>query len=311
MILNRVVYKILNQFRGCKVYFEPVGGNHGDTLIELGTRHIFNKYNIETTLDPKQAEAIIINGSGSVGVELWSKNLGGLKHYAKKFNNLPLIMLPSSFYFQNCYFPDIFDTRTAPSFIFTREKYSYELIKYYDYSTDVSIHIGHDMAFELINTNFFRGLKSRCSNRHILIVERFDREAVTGSPRNIPISNRLKKHIPDSIKHSLKKIIHHQRTSTTNYKNLALNRLFELSKQWNNLPVVEEDISSPVGFTFDQIIDAIVNSAVVVTTRLHVAILAVLLDKPTFIQIKPSPYPKLKACYDHSLSHFNHVHLWD
>src|SRR5581483_5024391 len=91
--------EVLDGLRSKVVYFEAAGGNHGDTLIQMGSRLTLERYGIETTDDAHAAEAIVINGGGALGVEVWSAKLPGLYRFAQTFRDKPLVVLPSSFDF--------------------------------------------------------------------------------------------------------------------------------------------------------------------------------------------------------------------
>ncbi|MSP14932.1 MAG: polysaccharide pyruvyl transferase family protein [Chloroflexi bacterium] len=307
---SELLLQVLSSLGGKPVFFEPVGGNHGDTLIEMGSRHLLAKLGIIPVQDPAAAAAIIINGSGSVGVELWSPGLSGLKYYLQAFPHTLLIVLPSSFYFRGPYFPDLFAARTGPAYVFARDKYSFDLIQNQPYVSDVRVGIGNDMAFELGDSDFLRTLLSKCSEKHVLLVERFDQEATTAATRQLNIPQRFKAFFPPPMQHFLKKIIHHRRTGASTFSPLALQRLYHEFPQFMGLPVLVEDISSPVGFAFAQFTQAIAEAAVVITTRLHVAILAALLRKPVFIQSGPGPYQKLRGVWEYTMSEMVNVHLW-
>lgn len=305
------VVEALQDLQGKSIFFEPVGGNHGDTIIALGSRELFKRLNLTMQDDPERAEAIVINGNGAMGVEMYDKTLGGIWQYAQKFSDRPFIMLPSSFYFQGNRLGNCFQNRAAPALVFARERYSFERIQDQIYPPNAQVGLDDDMAFQLRDSEFLRGLQARCTTKHILLVERFDPETATGGTiQEVRAPRQLKQAMPAPVKNLLKAVIHRQRAAQTGFTPTILQRLYAECPQFHGLPVYAQDISSPVGFTFEQFIQAIVDAAVVISTRLHVAVLASLLEKPTFIVTGSAPYPKLKGVYEYSLAHLPYVHLW-
>lgn len=305
------VVEALTEFEGKSIFFEPVGGNHGDTMIELGARELFKKLGLGLTHDPERAEAVLLNGSGAMGVELYDKTLGGIYQYASRFPDRPLIMLPSSFYFQGNRLGNCFQNRTAPALVFARERYSFERIQGQDYPPNVLVGLDHDMAFQLGDSEFVRGLKQRSTSKHILIVERFDPEAATGGTKQeVRAPREFKRALPFPVKNLVKTMIHWRRAAQTGFTPTILQRLYAHAPQFQGLPVFAQDVSSPIGFTFEQFTQAIADAVVVISTRLHVAILASLLGKPTYMITGNAPYPKLKGVYEYSLADLPYVHLW-
>lgn len=301
---------VLDSLRGKPVYFEPLGGNNGDTLIRLGSCYAFEQRGISLVADSSQAEVAVVNGSGGVGVELWSEKLSWMRDLSRRFCNQTLIVLPSAFYFQEDHLAACFVNRTAPAYLFARDQYSYDRIAAQAYPTDVRLGLHHDMAFALRDSPFLNQLKARTTSRHILIVERFDIEATTAPPQQIVRLRSLRQRVPSPIKRMLKRIVHRQRIAASPFTITSLGRLYHEAPHFKGLPVMAHDISSSEGFTFEQFTDAIANAAVVISTRLHVGILAALLDKPTYLISGNGSYQKLRAVYEYSLSNLPHVHLW-
>jgi exopolysaccharide biosynthesis predicted pyruvyltransferase EpsI len=305
------VREILNQYSSKRVYFEPLGGNHGDTLIEMGSRYLISQLGMILESDPRNAEVIVINGGGGFCVELWDKNLGGVQQFAQTYPDQPLIILPSSVFFQESNFASFFTGRSAPAYLFARDPYSFNMIRSLAYPAEVYVGLGDDMAFELRQSPFLVELRSRVEEKHILIIERFDVESATGTPQSINPSKLIKNILPGPLKHFLKKMIHKQRTMMTPFTHLALERLDKINAGYKHLPVIAQDVSSNVGFTFDQFSLAIAQAAVVVTTRLHAGILAAMLGKPTYFYSTSGSYLKIRGCYEHSMAHLPNVDLWE
>lgn len=301
---------VLEDLRGKTVFFEPAGGNHGDALIEMGSRKVLKERGILLTGDARQADAVVVNGSGGLGVELWNEGLTGLRNLAQAFREQPFIVLPSSFYFEADHLAACFVSRTAPAWLFARDRRSLERLGSQTYPSDVQIGVADDMAFALRDSPFLAGLKQKSAARHILLVERFDREATTAPPQPIDVPSPLRRYTPRSIKFLLKKMVHQRRVASSTFTPTTLDRLYAQAPEYVGLPLMNQDISSTVGFTFEQFLDAIAAAAVVITTRLHVGILAALLNKPTYLIASHSGYRKLESVYEYSMADMPHVHLW-
>ena len=71
------------------------------------------------------------------------------------------------------------------------------------------------------------------------------------------------------------------------------------------LPRLVCDVSRKEYYSFEGFCDAIADAAIVLTTRLHVGILAALLGKRTYVF--EGVYHKIRAIYDHSLSGYENV----
>ncbi len=301
--------EIMDQYDQQRVFFEPVGGNHGDTLIELGSRYFLAKYQLEYVDRPEQAQLLIVNGSGSFAVELWSPGLVGLKQLSAKFPALPMIVLPSSYQFLQTDFASAFLGRTAPTFLFARETASYARIANLDYPAPVYPLLHPDMAFELRDSPFLEVLQKSTQSKHVLLIERFDREATTRTTYEMNVSSSVKKAVPAPVKRFLKKGLHRIRRQKSGFTTGALSRLYSEHPEFRGLPVIVEDVSSNVGFTFDQFLQFIAQAAVVISNRLHAAILAAMLGKTTIV-LSGHPYGKLEACFEYSLKDDPNTRLW-
>lgn len=301
--------EILQQFRSQPVFFEPVGGNHGDTLIELGSRHFLSKYHLDFVTPPDQAQLIIVNGSGSFAVELWSPGLAGLRKVTCGYPQKTVVVLPSSYQFDLVDFPGCFEGRESPAYLFARELASYERIARLAYPASVFPLLHHDMAFELAGSPFLHDLKKSAQDRHVLLIERFDREATTHHSMEIKLSSTLRARVPAPLKRLIKSKLHLLRRQKSGFTSQALDRLYSERPEFKGLPVIAEDVSSKVGFTFEQFLQTIAQAAVVISNRLHAAILSTLLEKPTIV-LSGHPYGKLESSFDYSLKKYPNASLW-
>jgi hypothetical protein len=52
----------LAPYRGRAIFFEPLEGNNGDKLIQLGSRTLLRSLGVILMREPKHAEVIVFNG---------------------------------------------------------------------------------------------------------------------------------------------------------------------------------------------------------------------------------------------------------
>lgn len=299
---------LLRQYKDSLMFFEPLAGNNGDKLIEIGSRFLIEKLELKTVEKPNDADFIVINGGGGLAVEFWNPEFKTLREYAQGFKDKPLIVLPSSYYFEKSDFPSCFCERTAPTFLFARERYSFERLQQKKYPAEVFFGIDNDMALALADSPYIQDLKKIKDENHILIVERFDLESVTDKPRDQLLPDSVKSLIPKPILDVLRDLNHKRKISKTGFSNSILEKLYQDYPHLKDLPVINEDISK-VEFPFDAFVELISNSAIVITTRLHVGILSAMLGKKTIMKAGNGPYPKVRGCFEYSLAHLDHVKL--
>jgi len=307
----------LAQFRGKRIFFEPLEGNNGDKLIEMGSHTLLQSIDAKLVSNPKQADAIVVNGGAGM-TDIWSHGLGTLRKYNSLYPEIPLIILPSSFSFTTTDFSALFCERKAPAFIYARERYSLAILEDFTFPADVRLGLDHDMAFQLKDTSYFKYLQTRETQKHILIVERNDAERVTNTSHQ-PQKPNWKRHIPWSVKRPINRHLLWKLNRRSIAKQLGeLGLQAEFAQEWHqkvlidhpefeSLPVFAADISSPALCSFDRFSQLVADAAVVVSTRLHVAILAAMLDKPTYI--KSGSYHKIQGIYEYSLPERSNVRL--
>lgn len=318
------VRELLASFKAGKVFFDPLWGNHGDKLITMGSLAMFRKCGISLSRSPGKADIIILNGGAGM-TPYW--DWGGLRvvcNYAKKFPEKPILVLPSSWQVTSeIKLPE----RGAPLYLYAREPYSFELLQKIVSQGNICVGLDHDMAFHLQNTPFLEKLNRESGDFHSLIVERGDVESATGFrgkdssvthfvARMVP--KKLRAQLPIRTQAKVKQIFLHpvdrilrqftvQEVNETAFYKEALSLIKQRHPEVASLPVIAEDISLPNVCSFKQFTILVAKAAVVVTTRLHVAILAALLGKPTYL--KEGFWHKIRGVYEYSLQHNRGVEL--
>jgi|Deesub1362A_J573_1020465.scaffolds.fasta_scaffold01190_4 exopolysaccharide biosynthesis predicted pyruvyltransferase EpsI len=313
--------------RGARIFFDPLWGNNGDKLIALGSLEAFRRHGIKLTRSPKHAQAIVLNGGGGM-TPRWGA-LGVLYNYVRSYPNKMIVVLPSSW--ESVETGGLTDAlslpRRAPVFLFAREKYSLEAlyalsVKY----KNLTVGLDHDMAFQLQDTDFLARLKRRAEAKHILVVERKDKEASPGVKCSRPVLISLISNVvPAGVRTALplrtrvkiasllapvERLITKLQTGSyeeSAFYEQALQLVKNNHREHADLPVYVADVSLPTVCNFRNFCLAVAHAAVVITTRLHVAILAALLGKPTYL--KEGPWHKIKGVYEYSLKEFGYVEM--
>ena len=316
---------VLNTLRGKAVFLTPREGNHGDTLIEMGTCRALSEAGVDRAGRVEMADAILICGSGGATVELWQRNFSDIRWYAQQFKEKPLIALPSSYYFERGDFARCFAGRQASTGLFAREPYSLALLQKQSFPVPVRLGLEQDMAFCLADSDFIQNLRLRSAEKHVLVVERFDAESATAEPtppRRLYIGNPrvrsaflryIERTTPARLakwRRSLAGRKQRRLSERSGFAARAVERLYSTYPEYRNLPVVAEDVALPYAFLFEEFLQLIRDAAVIISTRLHVGILGALLGKRTVLQSGDARYSKIRGVYELSLTRYPHVSLW-
>jgi len=300
------VDEALSAHRGKRVYYEPLWGNHGDRLIDMGSRLTMERHEFRLVPTAGEAEAIVVNGGGS-----WvSFGQRALEAHAERFRrhpDVPIVVLPSSFLLDGVDLGAMMGERTAPVTLIARERPSLEQLERAGLPEAVRLGLDHDMALALRDAPFIARLRTRARERHLLIVERRDVESVTGATQR-PVGGRaLKRFVPRSVRLAIKRHLR-QRDAGAVTTPFARNAIGVARARWpgvDALPLFNLDISDEGSVSFRQFLSRTADAAVVVTNRLHVGILAHLLGKTALIA--PGSYHKIRGIYEHSLAHDDRV----
>lgn len=302
------VDSVLRSLVGRRVYFEKLHGNNGDDLIRMGAMLAMQEAGLETIESPDDAEVIVINGGGGMIDE--SKGVvGRLRQYLAIVPQREIVVLPQSYKFETIDFASFFRGRSAPTTLFTRERYSLGFLESAGLPAGVRIGLDHDLAFRLADSEFLRGVKSRLSAGHVLVVERADVEGTTGAKMRPIGSKAVNRFVPAAVKAPLRRMISRRRakawSAQSEFVSAMRDRLVERVPAASSLPLVALDISDRNNTDFDGFVDAIAGAAAVASNRLHVGVLAGLLGKPTLLA--SNSYHKIKGIQEMSMGDMPHV----
>lgn len=308
--MNKSHNKIASIIHGYEsIFFEPMWGNNGDRLIKEAAIAFFEDAEVNLSISPKVADAIVINGGGSM-TTAWG-GLDVLKYYLTEFDK-PIIVLPSSFMLSDYELEELsneIDKRKSPVYIFCRERNSLEKIQVLK-SRNVNIELEHDMAFYLMGTdlkNKFHVPSNKING--ILVVERRDAERSTNIQPAVAYAIPFKSFIPMFLKRPVKRYLQKTHTPKTDFYNQCIRIVNETYKNLNSRRVTYLDVSEESLASFQEFVNFISTAEVVFTTRLHVAILCHLLHKPCYLKPTGGKYAKNENVYMHSLSDSSFVKL--
>jgi exopolysaccharide biosynthesis predicted pyruvyltransferase EpsI len=304
------VAALLADYRGARAFFDPLVGNNGDRLIEMGSRRALADAQLNLVDDVQQAELIIMNGGYGIS-DLYLEGLQTLRHYGTQYPDVPLVVLPSSIRVDAPVLSEALGTHRAPTRLYAREEYTLQALRATAFATPVDIGLDHDMAFHLQQSAWFETVRRMCREQHWLIVERTDAEARTAaSSAGVPVPRSFVGALPGGLRRVLRRVRvrqHRLRAARTAFALEARRRMQADAR--TSLPVYAADISIPDICAFDEFTRLIARSAGVATNRLHVAILAALLGKPTYLWTAATN--KIKGIYEYSLRHYPNVQLVD
>lgn len=303
---------LLQRYRGSSVYFDALvkGGNNGDRLIIAGSSQMRDNAELKYVTDPREADLIIVRGNG-VLTDFYSRR--GNSYHQRMLSlltehpTIPFVLEPSTVRLRPEEFLPEDITRRAETTVYLREWYSWRRLSATPVLKErgVELRVDHDAAFALAGT---AALESLCPGRHedhALVVLRRDIERPWGQlehsrgkrvlagivPRRIrlrarPVVSVVARHAPSGLRREAERIVRSMCSNT-------------------DIPYVVADVSDPVTYGFDQFCEIVARSAAVVTTRLHVGVLAGMLGIPTVLI--DGPYEKIKGVYEYSMSDMMHV----
>jgi len=215
-----------------------------------------------------------------------------------------LVLLPFSTLQGNAVLlAELLNPRTAPTWVYCRDAISHTLLQPL-LASHIALDIGHDTAFALAGTPFLQHLSEHTKDEHVLVVERFDIEGSTKPPSLFRIPEELRSVVPEPLRRLLKSLFLRRIYFSTPF----VEQIREtLPYAMRDLPLVAADISQQQNYSFDLFSSLIAEAACIHSTRLHVAILAAMLEKPTVLYAGKNH--KFRGIYELSMSHLNHVTL--
>jgi exopolysaccharide biosynthesis predicted pyruvyltransferase EpsI len=292
--------EFLATLRGRRVYFDALHGNHGDRLLTLAAQALLSGAGIEHVRRIRAADFILVNGGGSMA-DGWF-GLARLARYCRSFPGVPLAVLPSSFHFTRSNLSELCAGRQAPMWLWARERPSFDLLlQQRAQGWRFQIGLDHDLAFALQQHPLIEDLALTAQPRHLLVVERDDWEGPTGRSR--PLSPPGLSFIPEAIRSRARRVLlaplRRRQDRTSTFCRAALAYAKQRHPEAAGLQSVVADVSLAETCDFDAFLRQVAGAAVIVTTRLHVAILGQLLKIPTCLV--EGRYHKYRGVFEYSM----------
>lgn len=303
------VMETLLPYSGADVFLEPLDGNHGDRLILLGTERVMRQMDFRRVDDPHKADLILVNGGGGLFVQPWCSDLHRFRAYAQGFIDTPMVVLPSSFYWGNANLAECFARRRAPATLFARGPGSLVRLQTAGLPGSVTLGLDHDMALHLADSPLIENARKIRSQGYLLLVERFDEEHVGATAPPLTSFQSVRKCIPPIVQPLARRVLDHMRFRRSELNGVVRELACAQRPELRDLPVVYNDVSNVTRNSFDDFVRIIAQAEAVVSTRLHVGILAAMLQKLTFLKDGPGDYRKLWSVYTQSLATTPHVQL--
>ena len=293
----------------CLLLDAPFYENVGDVLIYEGEKALFKKYNItivgiysHKTFKPINIDNetfIAINGGGNMG-DIYPEHLKFLESILLLYPNNRIIVFPQTFYFQN---KDEENrilsnlSRFENLYICSRDTRSYNIVSKYFKNAGQSLLVP-DMAFFIDRNVLLKYVET--TTKKVLFIKRVDAEQTN---RN-NITNNISVNISDwpSFQHSIKKASLIAKILNNLYDKLEIKIIRHLINiVWNKYFPIHCRLMVEEGVKFISPYETIH------TTRLHGAILSILLDKDVYIY--DNSYGKNFYFYDTWLKNNSSIHF--
>lgn len=282
-----------------KTYLETYPyGNNGDVLVMMGTRDLLKKAGCKVVDTCELAEQILMSGGGRFQDVFPRRVFDWIAYYRREYPSLPLIMAPQVFRVGNINFREICEISRAPFILFARDHISAKSLREANLPAHCRVHLSHDPAFELRDSEFITNLKQKSSEKHVLIAMRKDEpmrkdELVTAKLLARAKGTWLPKKIRRPLSWIRDRIVAHLSRD-------IIKTILEQEKVTKQLPRIYRDVSVSVGY--EEFVAVIRDAALIITNRLHVAVFGHLLGKRVVIVCAPEYVgQKLKGVYEFSM----------
>ncbi len=264
-------------------YLKPWNGNCGDTLIWLGTEHLFRDLGIRRTLDPRAADIILIPGGNQT---MWQANIDLWNEVRSKYPDKGFAVGPVTVRLGvTTWQQDLKAAGARVLGIFARDRESYANLLAAGLDAGITVGLSHDPSLYLRHSPLLREHREAATSEFVLAAFRHDWEG-SGSP--IPRLGTWPRRLLPGL---LDRIDRRWRLRARRRKIALVDR-----HRRSRLPLKVCDAGQ---FPLDYFIEIVRAAAEVHTDRLHAMLLAVMLGKTTFAY--PTAYAKLEAVYQHSL----------
>lgn len=246
--------------------------------------------------------------NGGARTDHWPEGFQQISDLSTSAPEIPLILLPSTIRFHGTDFQEIVARHQATVHLFAREDYTLKRLEAQKWPSHVILHRDHDMAFALANTKEIQILGGTKPNDSILVVERGDREAVTGKKEETfgPPATRL---IPAVIKRPLKSWLIRRNSRYTPLV-AEVRRWKEQYSDRVGEKIDSMDVSRPDALSYERFKAEIAAAGCLVSTRLHAGILAAMLGRETYLVPSEVSLGKIQGVFEQTMRDWPNVNMW-
>jgi exopolysaccharide biosynthesis predicted pyruvyltransferase EpsI len=274
--------------RAGRIFYRlPYPGNAGDSLIQFATQRIFDDLHVRTTVDPRDADVILVPGGNptmwpSIGPQRW-KALWARHEHAE------FVVGPAGFRDGYSDWVRIVNEKGTPvSGLFARDPDSFRNLVDAGLRSGITYALSHDPALSLRGSAWLEAHRRAASEEYDLAAFRDDHETNLG---HAGIWRVVRSALPGRAHH----FISRRRAAAVRSRKMKL-----ASAEANaglGVPVLPNDVSRE---RFEVFVETIRAARAVHTDRLHVMLFAALLGKKVFAY--PTAHAKLEGVYRHSLA---------
>jgi exopolysaccharide biosynthesis predicted pyruvyltransferase EpsI len=264
-------------------YLKPWGGNSGDVLIWLGTEHLLRDLHISRTLDPREADVILLPGGNQT---MWQANIDVWKEVWARWPKKEFVVGPTTVQLGfTTWRKDVDESGANVTGIFARDLESYATLRQCGLSDHITLGLSHDPALYLWDSDLIRTHRKASTEEFVLAAFRMDHEAAVN-----PLEKRTR--WENLLPAGALRRIRSRRERLHRQEKIALVTRYTRRSE----PVEYRDASQ---YLFEYFLEIVRSASEVHTDRLHCMLMAIMLGKPTFVY--PTAYGKLEAIYAHSL----------
>lgn len=282
----------LSGYTGSTVYLELMRGNNGDKLIHEGIKLILSSSGCCEVSHPEKADLILINGSGAMH-DLAAMGLDYLIKYRQSYPLHPLAVAPSTFRFRGIQAEKYFSPKETPLYLFARTQKDLQYISDAKPSPNVFSAISKDLALELEGSEFLSKLLTGVRPRWNLIALRKDNLGAAGGFLSQAKGSRLPRAIRRPLSRARDWLVASRSRS-------IVEEILRKEKQGRHRAGTTYTRDISVSVSFDEFLEAIAGAQLIITDRIHVAILGNLLDKRVYLL--SDLYHKNASIYEANLS---------
>jgi exopolysaccharide biosynthesis predicted pyruvyltransferase EpsI len=314
---------LLRQMNPRTAYLIEMPGNHGDKLSYLGMNFLLGEMRIKRTFNLHKADVILLLGQATM-TDMWGWGLATLRMVFERCPDTPVVVLPASYYFTETDFPAMFRNRKQRVVLLARDTESWARLSSLEFPDIVERYCDHDLAYYLRDTPFMARLRREAETAKedsVLVVERWDAE----NPLREPSEKKRKMpnpEVPSAWKLFLKSRFWQQKQALYRLTHAAptipevspeyraeCDSIIEHYEPWaKGLPWRLGDVSDTRMHSIETFGKVIARSKLVLSTRMHVGIVAGMLGIPTYM--RTGAFGKLSGGYAMSMYDWPHVKLF-